>query len=39
MKIHGLRSLAVAVLTVFLFAAEPLFADEDVAGAVATVAF
>lgn len=34
MKIHGLRSLAAAVLAVFLLAAGPLFADGDVAGAV-----
>ncbi len=34
MKIHGLRPLAAAVLAVFLFTAGPLFADEDVAGAV-----
>ena len=34
MKTHGLRPLAAAVLAVFLFAAGPLFAAEDVAGAV-----
>lgn len=34
MKIHALRPLAAAVLAVFLLAAGPLFADEDVAGAV-----
>ncbi len=34
MKIHSLRSLAAAVLAVFLLAAGPLFAADDVAGTV-----